>query len=98
MSALEVGAAILTIVPRTFFAGAVGLFGVLAWEAGSHFGLHARAWLYPRRLPLAAALAKFSDGLRRFAASAGKSRKVFVLPDRLDPGRPGGPLGSGATP
>lgn len=32
------------------------------------------AWLYLRRLPPAAALAKFSEGLRRFAASLGKSR------------------------
>src|SRR5262249_35951255 len=31
------------------------------------------AWLYLRRLPPAAALARFSDGLRRFAASLGKS-------------------------
>lgn len=31
------------------------------------------AWLYLRRLSPAAALARFSDGLRRFAASLGKS-------------------------
>ena len=31
------------------------------------------AWFYLRRLPPSAALARFSDGLRRFAASLGKS-------------------------
>ena len=43
-------------------------------EGGFHHRDHVRlAWLYLRRLPPAAALAKFSDGLRRFAASIGKS-------------------------
>ena len=43
-------------------------------ERAFHHRDHVRlAWLYLRRMPPAAALAKFSDGLRRFAASAGKS-------------------------
>jgi hypothetical protein len=43
-------------------------------EGAFHHRDHVRlAWLYLRRLPPAAALAKFSDGLRRFAASIGKS-------------------------
>ena len=53
---------------------------VEAFESGAlsagafHHRDHVRlAWLYLRRLPPASALAKFSDGLRRFAASAGKA-------------------------
>ena len=43
-------------------------------EGAFHHRDHVRlAWLYLRRLPPAAALAKFSDGLRRFAASIGKA-------------------------
>ncbi len=43
-------------------------------EGAFHHRDHVRlAWLYLRRLPPAAALARFSDGLRRFAASVGKS-------------------------
>jgi len=42
-------------------------------EGAFHHRDHVRlAWLYLRRLPPAAALARFSDGLRRFAASIGK--------------------------
>jgi hypothetical protein len=51
-----------------------------AFEAASlpedafHHRDHVRlAWLYLRRLPPAAALGRFSDGLRRFAASLGKA-------------------------
>lgn len=43
-------------------------------EDGFHHRDHVRlAWLYLRRLPPAAALERFSDGLRRFAASLGKA-------------------------
>lgn len=43
-------------------------------EEGFHHREHVRvAWLYLRRLPPAAALARFSDGLRRFAAARGKA-------------------------
>jgi hypothetical protein len=43
-------------------------------EGAFHHRDHVRlAWLCLRRLPPAAALARFSDGLRRFAASAGKA-------------------------
>lgn len=45
LGVLEVVAAILTLVPRTFFVGAVGLIAVLAWAAGFHFGLHRGSWL-----------------------------------------------------
>jgi hypothetical protein len=39
-----------------------------------HHRDHVRlAWLYLRQLPPAAALARFSDGLRRYAASIGKA-------------------------
>ena len=42
-------------------------------ESAFHHRDHVRlAWLYLRRLPPAAALARFSEGLRRFAASIGK--------------------------
>lgn len=46
-----------------------------ALSAGAfHHRDHVRlAWIYLRRLPPAAALVRFSDGLRRFAASAGKA-------------------------
>jgi hypothetical protein len=38
-----------------------------------HHGDHVRlAWLYLDRMPPAAALARFSDGLRRFAGALGK--------------------------
>ena len=43
-------------------------------EGAFHHRDHVRlAWLYLQRLPPAAALARFSDGLRRFASSVGKS-------------------------
>jgi hypothetical protein len=37
---LEVVAAILMLIPRTFFVGAIGLIAVCAWAAGFHLGLH----------------------------------------------------------
>ena len=43
-------------------------------EGSFHHREHVRlAWLYLRRLAPAAALARFSEGLRRFAASIGKN-------------------------
>jgi hypothetical protein len=47
--------------------------GALPADAFHHRDHVRLAWLYLRRLPPAAALARFSDGLRRFAASIGKS-------------------------
>ena len=43
-------------------------------EGAFHHADHVRlAWLYLKRLPPAAALARFSEGLRRFAAALGKA-------------------------
>ena len=70
-----------------------------AFESGIHHRDHVRlAWLYLRRLPPAAALAKFSDGLRRFAASAGKAglyhetitwAYLLLIRERMERGGPG---------
>ena len=71
-----------------------------ALSAGAfHHRDHVRlAWLYLRRLPPAAALAKFSDGLRRFAASAGKAglyhetitwAYLLLIRERMERGGPG---------
>jgi hypothetical protein len=66
-------------------------------EGAFHHRDHVRlAWLYLRRLPPAAALAKFSDGLRRFAASAGKAALyhetitwayLLLIRERMERGR-----------
>ena len=67
-------------------------------EGAFHHRDHVRlAWLYLRRLPPAAALARFSDGLRRFAASVGKSglyhetitwAYLLLIRERMERGRP----------
>jgi len=55
------------------------------------------AWLYLRRLPPAAALVKFSDGLRRFADRLGKTRLyhetitwayLLLIRERMERGGP----------
>ena len=68
---LEVVAAILTIVPRTFFVGAVGLIAVCAWAAGFHFGLHRRSGtLLAYAAVLALLLAAGALGKRREEGAA----------------------------
>lgn len=44
LGSVELAAAVLVAIPRTFFAGAVGLIASLSWAAGFHFALRARGW------------------------------------------------------
>ncbi len=72
--------------------------GTLA-ETGFRHRDHVRlAWLYLSRLPPAAALEKFSDALRRFAARLGKSglyhetitwAYLLLIRERMERGGPG---------
>ena len=70
LAVLELAAAILTVIPRTFFVGAVGLIATLSWAAGFHFALRARNWpLIAGAVLLAALLAA-----RARADGAGRRR------------------------
>ena len=39
LGGLEAAASLLLVIPKTFYAGAIGLVAVLAWAAGFHFGI-----------------------------------------------------------
>ena len=72
LAVLELASAILTVIPRTFFVGAVGLIATLSWAAGFHFALRARNWpLIAGAVVLAALLAARAraDGARRRRAA-----------------------------
>jgi hypothetical protein len=71
LGVLELVAAILTIVPRTFYIGAIGLIAVLAWAAGFHYGLHRGSWLLLVYIAaLALLLAARTRGERRNQSAA----------------------------